>query len=546
MSASRKKNLNKELKEQKLTERQLYEQKEAKKLKVYTAVFTGVLAVLLVLALIFGVGKINTLISNSAFLARNTVAVTIGEHKLSNAELNYYYVDQINDFKNQYGNYASMFGLDMSKPLNEQVTNQETGATWADDFLNAAIGAAKHNLALADAAKAAGYELSEDETASIENNISTLSFYATLYKYSDAEGYLKAMYGKSASLKTFREYITTQTLAASYYNHYGTALSYDDAALTAEDEANAAHYNAYHYNAYYMLVSKFYEGGTKDENGTTNYSEDEKAAGAKKAEETAKALAEGEYASVEDLDKAIAALPINAESTTASSTAYNDTAYNSINQHIRDWVTDPSRKANDMTYLPNTSTTIDADGKETTVVNGYYVVMFHGAEDNSFPLANVRHTLIQPEGGKYNCTTGKTEYTKEEMAAAKPKAEALLEEFKSGKATSMDFANMANENSADGDGTTGGLYEDVVPGQMVANFDAWCFDEARAVGDYGLVKTQYGYHVMYFSGSTPIWYATAKSDLETEISNSIIPEISKQYETTYDYSKMILGHVDLA
>ena len=35
---------------------------------------------------------------------------------------------------------------------------------------------------------------------------------------------------------------------------------------------------------------------------------------------------------------------------------------------------------------------------------------------------------------------------------------------------------------------------------MVAAFDAWCFDEARQAGDTGIVETEYGYHVMYFSG----------------------------------------------
>ena len=504
MSASHKKNLSKEQKNAQLTERQLHEQKEAQKLKIYTAVFTGVLAVLVVLALVFGVSKF---ITNNGILERNTVAVTIGEHELSNAELNYYYVDQINDFMNQYSGYASLFGLDLTKPLDEQVTNQETGATWADDFLNSAISAAKHNYALADAAAAAGYELSEEEVKSIDNNLSTISLYATLYGYADAEGYIRAMYGKGATEESFREYLQTQALATSYYNHYGNSLSYDDAALKAEDEANAAHYNTYSYNAYYMLVSKFYEGGTKDENGTTTYSAEEQAAGAKKAEETAKALAEGEYASVEELDKAIAALPINAESTTpAASTAYNDTDFKSINQYIREWVTDSARKAGDVTYLANTSTTTDADGKETTVVNGYYVVMFHGSEDNRFPLANVRHILIQPEGGKYNSTTGLYDYTEEEMEAAKLEAEVLLNEFKSTKGSNLIFGDLANEHSADGDGTTGGLYEDVVPGQMVANFDAWCFEEGRKAGDTGLVDSEYGWHIMFYEGDSETTY----------------------------------------
>ena len=509
MSASRKKNLNKEQKTAQLTERQLYEQKEAKKLKIYTAVFTGVLAVLLVLALVFGVSKF---ISNNGILEKNTIAATVGNHELTNAELNYYFVDQVNEFYNNYGSYASMFGLDLTKPLDEQVTNAETGATWADDFISAALSAAQHNYALADAAEAAGYELTEDEIKTVDNNLGTFTLYATLYGYADTDAYLRAMYGKGASEETFREYLLLQALASSYYTNYATSLTYDDTVIKAEDDANPLAYNAYSYNAYYMLVSKFYEGGTKDENGTTNYSEDEKAAGLKKAEETAKALAEGGYATVEELDKAIAELSINAGSTTAASTAYNDTAYDSINDYIREWVTDSSRKAGDLTYLPNTSTTT-VDGVETTVVNGYYVVMFHGVEDNTYPLVNVRHTLIKPDGGTPNPNTGKTDYTKEEMAAAKLEAETLLNEFKAGKATSMDFADMANKHSADGDGTTGGLYEDVVPGQMVANFDAWCFEEGRKAGDTGLVESEFGWHIMYYEGDSETTYREYLIDL---------------------------------
>ena len=59
---------------------------------------------------------------------------------------------------------------------------------------------------------------------------------------------------------------------------------------------------------------------------------------------------------------------------------------------------------------------------------------------------------------------------------------------------------MANEHSQDQDGkvTNGGLYEDVYEGQMVKPFEEWIFDGSRQAGDTGLVKSQFGYHVMYF------------------------------------------------
>ena len=41
------------------------------------------------------------------------------------------------------------------------------------------------------------------------------------------------------------------------------------------------------------------------------------------------------------------------------------------------------------------------------------------------------------------------------------------------------------------DTTTNGLHQ---IGQMVTEFNDWCFDETRGYGDYDLVKTEYGYH----------------------------------------------------
>jgi len=97
-------------------------------------------------------------------------------------------------------------------------------------------------------------------------------------------------------------------------------------------------------------------------------------------------------------------------------------------------------------------------------------------------------------------------YSAEELAAAKATAEEILAQWKAGEATEEAFAALANEKSADGDGVSGGLYENVYPGQMVVNFNDWCFDSARKAGDTGIVETEYGYHVMYFVGDSDLSY----------------------------------------
>ena len=98
MSASSKKKLRNEQEAVKLTERQLAEQKEAKKLKLYTAAFVVVLVLLLVIAVTVGITQT---ISNSGVREKKTVAMTIGDHEISNAELNYYYMSTVNSFYSQ-------------------------------------------------------------------------------------------------------------------------------------------------------------------------------------------------------------------------------------------------------------------------------------------------------------------------------------------------------------------------------------------------------------------------------------------------------------
>ena len=157
---------------------------------------------------------------------------------------------------------------------------------------------------------------------------------------------------------------------------------------------------------------------------------------------------------------------------------------------------------------------------------------------------DVRHILVMPEGGTTD-ESGATTYSEEEWEAARVEAQLILDNWLAGEATEESFGDLAAEHTDDSNGADGGLYTYVYEGQMVTEFNDWCFDPARQVGDYGLVKTTYGYHVMYFSGSNPIWYVTAQADLENEIANSIVPDAMEKYEATFDYPSMVLGYVDL-
>jgi len=158
---------------------------------------------------------------------------------------------------------------------------------------------------------------------------------------------------------------------------------------------------------------------------------------------------------------------------------------------------------------------------------------------------DVRHILIQPEGGE-NGEDGYPVYTDEAWAAAKAEADRVYGIWTGGDLTEDRFAQLAQEHSVDGSASNGGLYTGVYEGQMVENFNNWCFDESRKEGDHDLIQTQFGYHIMYFVGSEDIWYATAEYDLINQTVSSLVPAALENHPVEVDYSAIKLGFVSLS
>ena len=70
---------------------------------------------------------------------------------------------------------------------------------------------------------------------------------------------------------------------------------------------------------------------------------------------------------------------------------------------------------------------------------------------------------------------------------------------------------------------------------MVTAFNDWCFDASRKPGDTGIVETDYGVHVMYFSGTAePLWKDNARSALQSEGIDSWYEEQTAAYPVAYN------------
>ena len=499
MSASQKKKANREERAANMTERQRKEAQEAKKLKSYTITFWIVLALCVCIVL-------STVVTNPIknVIYKNTEALTVGSHSLTSVDLNYYYIDAINDYYNQYGSYASLFGLDVSKPLSAQIYDDATGRTWADSFITMATDSIRQTYALYDLAVSKDHKLTEDEQRLIDTQLATLEVYAMYYGYSNSNAYLRGVYGNGADEKSYRNYLEVNALADSYYAKYYDSLEYDDAALREyESKEDRYHdYSSVTYATYYLPYTKW--APTKDADGKTiQYTEEQLNEARENAKKAAELLASMGAADIPTLNEAIKNLEINEGATTGiTATENEDALLSSVSiTGIKDWLKAEGRQEGELAVIPNTSGT-----DENEVVNGYYVVRFGSLNENKFALKNVRHLLVAFEGGKTDSTTGVTTYTDAEKKAAKDAAEKLYEQWKNGAATEDSFAELANKESDDGDGTTGGLYEDVYPNQMVEEFEDWCYDAARKPGDTEIIETTYGYHIMYFVGDSETTY----------------------------------------
>jgi len=487
MSASSKKKLRAAEVAEKLTERQLAEQKEAKTVKLYTIAFVVAMVAILVIALTVGVSKA---IVSSGIRERNTVALTVGEETISSEEMSYFFVDYVQNYASQ-NSYMLAAMMDVYSPLNQQI-NPQTGETWADSLLTAAQNSARDVYALSAAAKANGHTLTEEEQLSLDTTIANLEFYAQIYGYPSTRSYLQAMYGLGSTVEGYTAYCERSMLASSYRQYYTSTRTYTDEELRQAEEGKFDNYSTFSYNSYYLSVDKFLQGGTQNEDGTTVYSDEENAAAAEAALETAKALTDTEMiTTLEQLDLAISGLDINKGSETPVNSSRFNQLYTAIGSDVATWLAD-DRKEGDLGYVARLST---SDGESKVI--GYYILYFIGRDDNLDPLPNVRHILL----GSQAVLNGETTYTEEELATYKADAEELLAQWQAGDATEESFAALAEIHSLDtGSVSNGGLYENIIPSQMVAPFDDWCFDESRQVGDFGIVETDYGYHIMYFSG----------------------------------------------
>ena len=528
----------------KMAERQRQEAQEAKKLKVYTTTFWIVMALCLCIV-------VTTVLSNPVknVLYKNNVAVTVGDHEVSSVELNYFFIDTVNDYINQFGEYASYL-LDTTTPLNKQVIDKETGETLADSLLKAAESTLKRTYALYDLAMEKGFKLDEEDEKAIDTLVTNMEFYAMYYGYGDVKSYLQGIYGNGSEVESYKEYQRINLIADRYYAEYAETLDYNDEQIReyeagkdgeGENAKDRFHnFSSVTYSYYYVACNKW--APEKDDKGNKiEYTADQLKEAREKAKAAADALAAGKFEDLAAFDKAIGEMEINKdEKTKPTASRFEDQLVPQVShKDVREWLISKDLKEGDLTVIENS--TGEGDKKE---VKGYYVVRFGSLDENRFNLKDVRHILIKFEGGKYNSTTGQTTFTDAEKKAALEKAEKIYNEWVKSGASEEDFKDLVEEHSGDTASVEdGGLYENVYPGQMVEKFEDFCYDENRKAGDHGIVESTYGYHIMFFVGDSDVTYRDFM--IKAELRADELEEWLDDLVEKLDYELVSKKHVEM-
>ena len=459
----------------------------------------------------------------------------VGNENISFSEYIYYYNRAFNTLyqNEQYYQYYqySYLGYDITKAPQDQekdYTDSATGKTmkWTEYLHNQAVDMAQMYLAFYQEAVKLGLELTEADKAAIDKNIEDLREQAAQTGTQGASGdtvkgyslnaYLRLQYGNGINESFLRKQMKIETLAQKYYNEkldeYAAGYTADEVKAVFDKDPSL-----------YSFVDIRYYQFTKEELKKEDKETDkELKARQEKADKEVKANAQAMYDAITDEKSFVAqATKYNKtegydanndtllKSVAKSSVNGNSNNLEAINADLAKWAFDKNTKAGDKKMV--------SDDKAGTY---YIALMVNPAHD--VKTVDVRHILFMTTDSQ----TGEA-LSDDKIKQAETNAKKALADWEAGDKTEDSFAQYATDLSEDtGSASTGGLYENVVPGQMVPEFDSWIFDEARKEGDTEIVKTDYGYHVMYFVKANDSYKdVTIRNEKATEDVNTLTEDL---------------------
>ncbi len=441
---------------------------------------------------------------------------------------NYLYNYNYLSFINNYG--SSMF--DSSKGLDEQYYDETNKITWHDYFLQSTQDYITYIMCFGEGGLANNMALTDAEKKEMEDGFTQLESVAKENSQTLDE-YIKTTYGETVTKSDVENIQSISKVGLKYRNSLYNGYKFTDDEYEGEYKENKESYQIADYYMYTFTFAEASEDGTskKVDEATKN-----------KMKENASALANSKSGKEfnDYLTKYLKSDPskVPVSNSTTEEVSLTEEQFNSAldsyvsschhakaqydaSTDMTKWIFDESRKPNETKVFENE--------------NDYTVVLVEKPlyRDES-PTRNVRHILISAESV---AKEGEEVPSDDEIKA---EAERILDDWRSKDSTEERFAELAKQYSTDtGSATNGGLYENVPEGQMVPSFNDWLFDKNRKPGDTGIVKSDYGYHIMYYVGAgLTAWKIKPDTALRDKKIAADYEELKKKYPVEFDKDEM--------
>lgn len=520
----------------------------ATKTKKKVDLFSTIMTIVLVLIIVGGIALFAfQSCEKSGVGLRSKIVVKSDNYEINGAMMQYAVMTSYNNYLSTYEQYGLLdyIGIDTTKKLSAQQYNETQ--TWLEYFTEQAKATVEQMLVYAEAAKAAGFELTEEEKNSVDSVIDSFELMASYYGTSP-EAYIASNYGQGVKAKDIRDFLAISTLA----EQYSAKVAEDLKGEIKEDDVNSFYgenkvdYTQFDTISYSEKITIETEGKTEDEiaaakeelkNALTKLTE------AKTADEFKSILAEIKNITVENADEDTT--EDTAEDTTEDTTeekkddekkedekspldnvVESTVASSEVSGDIKEWLFEEKDGA--FVRVIGDAKVFDENkenkgtGEEADKVKSHdytvtvYLVLSDAKRDETI-TKNAGHILFKKD----------THGTQEKALEA---AQKILAEYNTGDRTKESFEELANKNTED----SGVFYDNIKKGDMVESFENWVYDEERKAGDVDIVETEYGQHIMYFVGDgDAAWYVDCFNNLFNKIAEDKYQEFKEAYKVEY-------------
>lgn len=454
-----------------------------------------------------------------------SVVATVDGQKISIGMYDYYYASIVSYYE-QYASYG-YYSLDTTKDYSKQYTTDDDGnkISWQKFFETEALKEVEQITTYYSKALEEGVTLTSAQKKTIEKQISTLKDSASQNDVS-LDQYIKANFGTYCSEDTIRIMLEQYYLSANYKGKFKCETKVTDNDV---DKYYNDHKNDYKKIEFYYIASPY--DATDDNSKNESIKTAEKIMAKMKDKKSVIALVPEVYSSY--IDSQVKSSM--AQDSTLTEKKAREEAVKSYESNVVTTVSGSDSPFDDKmnTWLFSDDTKVGSKKYYIDESAGYIYIVLKtskaSVEENE--TYTVRHILVAPESGSNSSssTSEKTEYTDEQWAAAKKKADSILAKFNKTDKSEYEFAKLAEQYSTDSASTSsgsndsfGGLYESVTLGQMVPDFEKWSIDDSRKYGDTGIVKSDYGYHIMFFINDCPEYQSKIIAQIKSDrLSNMI-------------------------